>query len=264
MKRTYLRGYVLRADDEEATPEVGGPLRIVAATAGMKGDGLNLTMDGADLGRFQSNPVVGYGHSYWGRESLPIGRADKTWIDGDRLMMDVAFDQEDEFARTVERKYRGGFLNAFSIGFDVWNLDDAGTPEGWELFEVSAVPLPMDPDAVVESGRALAELAAGDVLSARALPGDDRLVIDVTGSVLSARALPGARAGKVLSKANKKLVTNAVTALQALLEAAGGPDDEDDDEDEARGRPCDARDAELARLRAQLSHLPRLERLARA
>lgn len=204
MTRHYLRGYVLRAADETEEEEQG-PLRIIAATAGRKGDGLNLTMEGADLGRFQSNPVVGYGHNYWGREGLPIGRSDKTWIDGEKLMMDVSFDQEDDFARKVERKYRRGFLNAFSIGFDVWGIDDNGVPEGWELFEVSAVPLPMDPNAVVESGRELA--------LARTLGLDP--------------ADLAARAGAVLSKKNKGLVENAITALQELLDSAAK--DEDDD-----------------------------------
>ncbi|MGW2591962.1 hypothetical protein ACWCXC_17085 [Streptomyces sp. NPDC001515] len=227
MTRHYLRGYVLRADNDEAADGADpGPLRIVAATAGRKGDGLNLTMDGADLGRFQSNPVVGYGHNYWGRDSLPIGRSEETWIDGDRLLMDVRFDQEDEFARTVERKYRGGYLNAFSIGFDVWNIDDAGVPEGWELFEVSAVPLPMDPNAVVESGRELALVRALDGLR----PGE--LI----------------RAGAVLSKKNKSLVTNARDALQELLDGAGGTDDAEDDERQAPAAVSHVDHARLRRL----------------
>jgi hypothetical protein len=243
--RRYLRGYVLRADDDgDGDGGEGKPLTIVAATEGRKADGLNLVMDTGDLARFQANPVVGYGHSYWGRDGLPIGRADQTWIDGDKLKMDITFDPEDDFAQTVERKYRGGFLNAFSIGFDVWGIDDSGTPEGWELFEVSAVPLPMDPNALVESGRAA----------------DEALV----------RALAEARAGKVLSKANKKLVSNAVTALQALLDAAGGADDiNDDEDDEGRKAPTglsagDARELERLRLyeAAQRAKEARLLRLA--
>ncbi|WP_435969314.1 hypothetical protein [Streptomyces sp. Qhu_M48] len=211
-QRHYVRGYVQRADGDEA----GKPLTIIAATEGRKGDGLNLTMKGAELGRFESNPVVGYGHSYWGRDGLPIGRSDRTWIDGDKLRMSIAFDQEDEFARTVERKYRGGFMNAFSIGFDVWNIDDAGVPEGWELFEVSAVPLPMDPSAIVESGRQLA-MARG--------------LLDIPDALTEAdieRLSHAVRAGAVLSKKNKGLVENARDALQELLDAAGGNDEDDE------------------------------------
>ncbi|MGW0545378.1 hypothetical protein ACWD0D_34545, partial [Streptomyces griseoincarnatus] len=221
-QRHYLRGYVARADgDDDAA---GKPLSIIAATEGRKGDGLNLTMKGAELGRFQSNPVVGYGHSYWGRDGLPIGRSDKTWIDDDKLRMDVVFDQDDEFAVTVERKYRARMMNAFSIGFDVWNIDDSGTPEGWELFEVSAVPLPMDPNAIVESGRSALDLVRG--LDVRQTP--DEFAQAVMSKLAELEAV-GARAGAVLSKKNKALVQNAATALQELLDAAGGNDDEDDE-----------------------------------
>ena len=88
-ERRYMRGYVLRDDTDDGQADdkdkAGKPLTIVAATEGRKGDGLNLTMAGAELGRFEANPVLGYGHSYWGRDGLPIGRSDKTWIDGEAL-----------------------------------------------------------------------------------------------------------------------------------------------------------------------------------
>ncbi|WP_329545559.1 HK97 family phage prohead protease [Streptomyces sp. NBC_01356] len=226
-QRHYLRGYVQRADDDQGDDAAGKPLTIVAATAGRKGDGLNLTMDGAELGRFDANPVVGYGHSYWGRDGLPIGRSDKTWIDGDALKMAIVFDQDDDFARKVERKYRNKIMNAFSIGFDVWNIDDAGVPEGWELFEVSAVPLPMDPNAIVESGReeqlALVRGLVGD------RPDAEAFAQAVMTHLEQLQGTGPVRAGAVLSKKNKTLVQNAATALQELLDAAGGTDDEDDE-----------------------------------
>jgi hypothetical protein len=239
-QRHYLRGYVQRADDDQGDDAAGKPLTIVAATAGRKDDGLNLTMKGAELGRFDANPVVGYGHSYWGRDGLPIGRSDKTWIDGDALKMDIVFDQDDDFARKVERKYRNKIMNAFSIGFNVWNIADDGTPEGWELFEVSAVPLPMDPNAIVESGRdeqlALVRGLVGDRTDAEAFAQAVMAHLDELQN-------GPARAGAVLSKKNKTLVQNAATALQELLDAAGGTDDEDED-DEARA----AHQARLLRL----------------
>lgn len=153
-EHSYSRAYV----DRDATT-TGGPIRFVAATEGPKGDGIDLRMGGADLRRFRANPVVGYGHCYWGRNDLPIGRADNTLVDGDQLLMDVVFDTADEFAATVDRKYRDGFLNAVSIGFDVHEWEDGQrntrVATQWELFELSAVPLPMDGKAVVESGRGL-------------------------------------------------------------------------------------------------------------
>jgi hypothetical protein len=186
--RVYLRGFALR---EAGAAEDSGPVPFVLATEGRKADGLDLRMAGLDLARYQANPVLGYGHSYWGRDGLPIGRVENARPDGERLLGDLVFDQDDEFAVKVERKIRGRFLNAVSVGFDAHDIDQAGVPARWELFETSVVPLPMDPDAVQDAeGRALA------------------------------RALGGMRAGKVLSAKNKSLVQAAVDALTALMDGA--------------------------------------------
>lgn len=213
-KRLYLRGYALRADGQ--SQEAGGPVPFVLATEGRKADGLDLRMAGLDLARYQANPVLGYGHSYWGREGLPIGRVENARPDGERLLGDLVFDQGDEFAVTVERKIRGGFLNAVSVGFDAHDIGRDGVPARWELFETSVVPLPMDPDAVQDAeGRELA------------------------------RALGGIRAGKVLSAKNKTLLQSAVDALTALMDAAATEDTTTDDE----GRQAAADQMRRARLR---------------
>lgn len=154
----YARAYV---DRDTSSDE--GSLRFVAATEGEKGDGIDLRMSGARLDRFRANPIIGYGHSYFGRESLPIGRSPKAEVTGKRLMIDVDFDRDDAFAAEVERKYRKRFLNAGSIGFAVHEWEDpktqnywvGGVAIDWELYEFSMVPLPMDANAVVDSGRAV-------------------------------------------------------------------------------------------------------------
>ncbi len=151
MTTTYLRGFAERADNAPGD----GPIRFVIATEGRKADGIDLRMDRLSLDRYLANPVVMYGHDYWGRESLPIGRAENVHVDGDRLLADAVFDLDDPFAAQVDRKYRGGYLNAVSVGFDLRGFDNAtGVPDSWELLEFSAVPIPLDPDALVESGRA--------------------------------------------------------------------------------------------------------------
>jgi HK97 family phage prohead protease len=138
------------------------PLRVVMASEGRMADKIDLRMSGADLARFRGNPVLGYGHSYWGRTNLPIGRVDPdTLMIADRqLSGEIQFDQGDEFAREVERKMRAGYLNAVSIGFDVTQWESAedsywrgGVATKWELSELSVVPVPMDASALVTSGR---------------------------------------------------------------------------------------------------------------
>jgi HK97 family phage prohead protease len=137
------------------------PLRVVMASEGRMADGIDLRMAGARLERYQGNPVLGYGHSYIGRDNLPIGRANPNSlkVEGANLAGDIEFDQEDPFAREVERKMRAGYLNAVSVGFEVTDWDPAarGVASGWELTELSVVPVPMDASALVTAGRGLAD-----------------------------------------------------------------------------------------------------------
>lgn len=142
------------------------PLRVVMASEGRQADGIDLRMSGADLSRYRANPVLGYGHSYYGRTNLPIGRVDTQSIEvsGSQLAGDLDFDQGDDFAREIERKMRGGYINAVSIGFDVrqWESSDqnywkGGVATKWELSELSVVPVGMDAKALVTSGRQAGE-----------------------------------------------------------------------------------------------------------
>jgi hypothetical protein len=154
-------GYVVRESIRD-----GSPLRVVMASEGEQADGIDLRMSGAQYDRFRSNPVLGYGHSYWGRANLPIGRVipESIAIEGPLAVGELEFDQDDEFAREVERKMRKRYLNAVSIGFDVlqWERADqnywsGGVATRWEQTELSVVPVPMDAKALVTSGRSLAD-----------------------------------------------------------------------------------------------------------
>ncbi|MEO3923003.1 HK97 family phage prohead protease [Micromonosporaceae bacterium B7E4] len=150
---------------DRAALREGAPLRVVMASEGRQADGIDLRMSGAQLDRFRGNPVLGYGHSYWGRGNLPIGRVmpETIAVDGTLLAGELDFDQGDEFARETERKMRNGYLNAVSIGFEVveWESENdnywrGGVATKWELTELSVVPVPMDAKALVTAGRDLA------------------------------------------------------------------------------------------------------------
>lgn len=218
MSHAYARAYVLRESTEGK-----GPIRFVAATSGKKPDGIDLKMEGAQLDRFRSNPVILYTHQSWGRDSLPIGRASDTEVGGDRLMMDVEFDQADDFAVKVERKYRDGFMSAVSIRFDVlkWatpkdNYWTGGTALEWELLETSAVPVPLDANALVESGRGLFD--DGDALIRNLIAefGLER-VMRALQDPFGAKA-PDSRPPRVADVVNQ----DAVREIHAALTLSGG------------------------------------------
>ena len=122
--------------------EMGTPIRFVASTEGFKRDGKDLKAGNWRLDNYKSNPVVLWAHDYMSQP--PIGKADVA-IDGKALVASVTFDQQDEFARTVEGKYRRGFLNAVSVG---WQDIAEGKRTFHDLMDVSAVPVPADPMAL--------------------------------------------------------------------------------------------------------------------
>lgn len=124
--------------------------------------------NGWKLAGFRANPVILYGHDsgdggplgFGRRDVLPIGKGE-VYFESNVLMVDVEFDQNDEFARRVEAKIEGGFLNAVSVRFRSTEFE----PNGFggldfisaELLEISVVTIPANANATrakaaVESG----------------------------------------------------------------------------------------------------------------
>jgi hypothetical protein len=127
---------------------------FVATTGGAKRDGLALDMTGGQFDNYMRNPVFLWAHDYSGR-TLPIGKTVKLTSSKTRLRAHVVFDQGDEFARQIERKFDDGFLSAVSVGWMDMERDNAGMITKWDLLDISAVPVPGDPDALIERELAL-------------------------------------------------------------------------------------------------------------
>lgn len=141
-----LRAYTQRA--AEASP--GDAIRFVASTSDIARDGFIIDAAGWDLANFKRNPVVQWAHNY---SEPPIGKVTHIEVKDDQLLADVVFDQNDEFARKIESKYRSGILNAVSVGFDIKQLEPGQGDKPMratqtELLELSAVPVPADPGAL--------------------------------------------------------------------------------------------------------------------
>ena len=135
-------------------------LKFVASTSGVKRDGIDLKLAGGNFTNFEANPVFLWAHDYSGA-TLPIGKVTKIRKLKSRIDVDVEFDPDDDFAQRVEKKYRDGYLNAVSIGWDVleWERgdDDGFTVTEWDLLDVSAVPVPGDPTALLHAQRTYRE-----------------------------------------------------------------------------------------------------------
>lgn len=107
-----------------------------------------------DLKSFKKNPILLWAHN---SKLPPIGRVVKSKVLDGKLVFDAEFDMNDEFAASIYRKYKDGFLNAFSVGFipkTFMTEDEKGKMlknpilKDNELLEISAVPVPANPEAL--------------------------------------------------------------------------------------------------------------------
>ncbi|QDE82854.1 primosomal replication protein N [Myxococcus xanthus] len=119
-----------------------------------------LNVKGWRVDGYNANGVVLYNHddgasaAMTGAEpQLPIGKG-RVYVEGDALMVDIEFDDEDEFAKKVERKVSKGILNAVSVRYLMlpgqYRQNERGgyDCDAQELLEVSVVTIPGNSRAV--------------------------------------------------------------------------------------------------------------------
>jgi hypothetical protein len=158
-----------------AAPDMGtGIVQFVASTDGIKRDGNRVSNDGWTFSNFSQNPVFLWCHDY---RLLPIGKHLSWRVDKEdgksvlRIWVQFAPKELNEFADKVRLMYEHEYLRAVSIGWIPLEyepiLDSDGDWMGWnftknDLLEVSAVPVPSDPEAVKEAQEARI-ISAGDL-----------------------------------------------------------------------------------------------------
>lgn len=127
---------------------------VSTSTVDRQGDVIVPT--GIDLANYKRNPVILWAHNYF---ALPVGKCIGISVNDDKVSMRIKWAAH-EFAQTVKTMYADGFLSAFSVGFmprEVTEMTGNGRAgydyEACELLEVSGVPVPANPEALVE-GRA--------------------------------------------------------------------------------------------------------------
>jgi HK97 family phage prohead protease len=107
------------------------------------------------LEAYRRNPVFQNAHQY-GDVIFTLGKALITEVRDGRLYQRVEFAVEvNPMARIAYGLYRGGFLNAVSVGFIPLRWENGGPGDPWrrryleqELLEVSAVGIPANPEAL--------------------------------------------------------------------------------------------------------------------
>lgn len=134
---------------------------FIASDASVDRDGDTISVDGWELDNYRKG-----GSFLWGHDSslLPVAEPVKVFTAGDALILRVRFPDPDldhqcgtGFGYTVMRYYDLGLMKAVSVGFlpKEWTFNEERG--GWapmdfkrqELLEVSAVPVPANPNALL-------------------------------------------------------------------------------------------------------------------
>ena len=150
---------ILSFEVKEVAPRV---LEFVGSTEDKDREGDIILASGWQLKEFKKNPVFMWAHNY---EDPPIGKAIKAWISEGKLKFHIQFADRDtyEFADTIYKLYKGGFLRATSVGFLPLESEPIEQKEGesgyhqstkyikQELLELSGVPVPANPNALAEA-----------------------------------------------------------------------------------------------------------------
>lgn len=152
--KTLHRGFSCAVKSADKESRV---VRFIASTGVEDRHGDSIRLNGWRLERFKANPVVLFGHD---ADDLPIGKAIQIGVEGEALCVDIQFAsaEANPMAENVYRLVTEGCLNAVSVGFIPVRFEIVEDRESGrrgydileaELLEISVVPIPAHPDALV-------------------------------------------------------------------------------------------------------------------
>lgn len=164
------RKQLVNLELNELVIDEGEERTVVANVTVMKvdADGDIVIPEGADLERFQKNPIIYYSHKY---NLLPVGKATQILVKEDKIQMKVVFATTD-FAKDVWTLFKEGVLRGFSLGFLAKKSLMRGTKAfnnyvkekglqidetvqriitEFQIFENSVAGLPSNDDALVQA-----------------------------------------------------------------------------------------------------------------
>lgn len=134
-------------------------MRVRLSNHSLNSYGFWVLTSGISLERYNQNPVLLYMH----QRGEVIGTVEDIKVEGEELTGELKFDEASELSKRAKKQFECGSLRMVSIGFTIVETseDDTMLVQGQtrptvtkcELFEVSAVDIGANPDAVRLYGR---------------------------------------------------------------------------------------------------------------
>ena len=153
LRKTYSVVGAVKAIEPDAS---GAPrFRFAISSEAVDRDRDVISLSGWKTASYRANPIVLWAHM---SRDLPVARSEREWVEGGKLLSEAVWPEKDAypFADTVAALLKGGFLNATSVGFVpmTWSYDEQRRGYNFteaELLEYSIVPIPSNPDALVQA-----------------------------------------------------------------------------------------------------------------
>jgi HK97 family phage prohead protease len=140
----------------EAREVAARTLRFVASDESIDRHRTIIKQDGWILDNFRKNPVLLWMHN----AGEPIGHVVRSMVEDGRLMADAEF-ADDPLSDRIYKLYKAGALRAVSVGFRALETREPSEDEKksgvtlyhtrQELFELSAVSIPSNPNALIQT-----------------------------------------------------------------------------------------------------------------
>lgn len=150
------------------------PYTFVLSDESINESGFRVLTSGIDVSQFKKNPIVLYEHyrANWNKpQLLPIGICVNIRKEDGRLLADIEFDMDDEFAVKIAKKVEKKHLRATSIGIKVVEVSSAPkhlikgqtrpSVTKSRMLELSVVTIPRNGNALRLS---IGELSDGEYL----------------------------------------------------------------------------------------------------
>jgi HK97 family phage prohead protease len=109
---------------------------------------------GWSLTNFKKNPILLWMHDH----EKPLGKAERVWLDktgkSPVLKFKGIISTATEYGRAAKQLMEEGILNSFSVGFRALEMDGNAITKA-ELFEISLVSVPANPEARLLAAKSL-------------------------------------------------------------------------------------------------------------
>lgn len=231
-----------------------------------------LRMSGVDLSRYKANPVVLNSHGRFSVESI-LGTAKVSRV-GRELHAEVHFDETPE-GEAAWSRVKSGSLRALSVGYSVdpskiksiGQGESDGTGEsrvdgpasivrGWQLMEISVVPVPADQDALLRRSVYAGQARKGSAPMSLEFTNISQLAADAPPANTPAPAPPTRSLDEQVAERDRRLAEHRA-ATRAAIDGqirAFAPPSVNDVADEC---VLDGLDLEAARTKIRAAYLAR-------